>query len=209
VYDFDSWDVRTRLNWIEWFQNVYGPGNRFLGWFNAIDAVLTIASQRNLIVASVGSKKGNWFSLGDAYILAAIQNGFVLFQQGKTAAGQTPASKWAAFFGAVSQPLPGPNYHYSRVPNAQADAAVAYQMSLWGQAEQAATDQGAAAATSARGVPNDLVKGAFIDLGNAFRSGVAGGLVDPRNWAETYVSVELALTYSAYAIDVDTQVSTS
>jgi hypothetical protein len=94
------------------------------GWFNSIEEVLRFAISRHLF------KGGDtWFSLVDAHILAAIQDGLRLYRgSGALDRGNSGSSKWQAFFHA--------KFAANRVSDAELKA-------LWGPAEQASTDYGA------------------------------------------------------------------
>jgi RHS repeat-associated protein len=119
VHQFDAMTASARLAWMRAFQRIWNLG----GWFNSIEEVLKFAISRHLF------KGGDtWFSLVDAHILAAIQDGLRMFR-GSSAldSGNAGSAKWEAFFNAKFKPF--------GVSDADLKA-------LWGPAEQASTDYG-------------------------------------------------------------------
>jgi hypothetical protein len=115
--DFDAMSAQQRQTWLSSFQNEYQTAR----WFNAIDGVLGFAEERHLI------RPGNWFGTVDVHILASINDGMRLYEGRSAYDRDNPGSaKWKEFFEELGS-----------------DARLDVLRSIWGPAEEAATQYGA------------------------------------------------------------------
>lgn len=144
-HHFEAMSTGQRRSWLAGFQNGFGREGNFKNWFNAIDGILRFASDKKLI------RRGSWFSIVDAGILQGIQDGLAMLR-GKVSVYENPgAAKWRKFF------------------QARADRrSDTVSRSLWGAAEQAATNFGLA---RARAVGARAPRGGstFASVGNVYR----------------------------------------
>ena len=123
VTDFDQMSAYRRLAWLRSFETRYK-----INWFKAIEGVLLGSADTGAIRAG-----SNWFSLVDAYILAAVQDGMRM-REGKSAlvSGDPASALWRSFF----------TYWFRRVDDSNNPGVAATLRYLWGRAEQTATDYG-------------------------------------------------------------------
>lgn len=109
-----------RLIWLRSFQFKYRTG----GWFNAIEEVLRFADNERLF-----ARNRTWFSLVDAHILAAVQDGKRRQKEYRPLVAANPgSSRWERFFRTLDSRSERPSQ----------------LRALWGTAEQSATDYGVA-----------------------------------------------------------------
>lgn len=133
--DWDGMSALMRRNFIHHIHRTYGEQYNIDDWFNAIDAVLQFASEKEW------DSKGSWFSLIDAGILGGIHDGLALFLGHSNVVrdefrgdvelyAENPGARlWQDFF------------EY-RAGLASPDDEKGRSMVLWGEAEQAATEHG-------------------------------------------------------------------
>ncbi|MDP8975922.1 MAG: hypothetical protein M3N28_06090 [Actinomycetota bacterium] len=173
VEDFDRMSADERLRWVRQFQSQYSKNHDISGWFRNIEGILEFERDKGVL------KKGSWFSLINASILAAIQDGMAL-SLGRAKLSSNPgAEKWRRFFDSrqrkESQGRPRP-------ANKESDSE-----RLWAEAEQEATEEGAKKAVRGHGQAPTFEEGVFLWLGDRYRSAVKSELpvvdelADPRN----------------------------
>jgi RHS repeat-associated protein len=138
VQDFDRMTGTERLRWLQAFQIHYATR----GWFNAIEAILQFGETNHVF------SNRSWFSLVDAHILAGVQDGKRL-QLGKSALYpyNPGGQKWQRFF-----------------VNLAYGASDSHLKSLWGPAEQAATDYGVSRSTNRKPRFAEIAMKAITDI---------------------------------------------
>jgi large repetitive protein len=150
VRSIETWTAPQRIEYVEAIETTYGKEYGFTGYFNNIKGILDFADQRNL------AKQGTWFSMVDAYILHGIQQGLSSVHSGSAAPVHTGAAGWAEFFAAARR---AGSHDELR--------------SLWGTAEQSATDYGVAQASAQGLIPTGAERDVLLGLGNVYRAAVA------------------------------------
>lgn len=143
--DFEGMTVMERRQWLGSFERQFGALYNFTSWFDAIDGILRFADDLDLIT------DGSWFSIVDAGILEGIQNGLAAVVFGAEGLVNPGSGRWEEFF----------RGRLSNVDDATS-------RTLWGRAEQSATNFGLRQA-DLRDV-NALPGGdTFASVGNLYR----------------------------------------
>lgn len=100
--DFDNMPTGQRVRWVQQFQDAYGLGTVFNG---VIGAILYFEKSE-----VINFTPGSWMSVADAWTLAAMQDGMVLYRNlylndksvkpvnFKTGASQVVPREWAKFY---------------------------------------------------------------------------------------------------------------
>jgi hypothetical protein len=133
VHDFDIMSAEQRLAWLRNFQRRWVPD----GWFNAIEEVMKFASDKGVF-----NKSHSWFSLVDAHILSAVQDGVRRERRLRPLVASNPGSReWGAFF---------------RVYLDEHNPTGNQLRRLWGPAEQDSTDYGVSVARGRRATAEEL-----------------------------------------------------
>lgn len=148
--EFDNISVAERKRWIYQFMKQ----SKYTDWFNNIAGII------EAFEASGNGEPGSWLSVVDAYILAAIQDGWALATEGiqsrniNNLGEKINAHLWEQFF-----------------KTNRGD--VGLMITRWGLAEQAATQYGVQKA-SARGLSPSTAESIFLQSGNFYRDWLAG-----------------------------------
>lgn len=143
--DFEGMTVLERRQWLSNFESEFGDDYNFTSWFNAIDGILHFADDLDLI------SDQSWFSIVDAGILEGIQNGLAIVRNRATGLLNPGSQLWARFFDGR---LSGADDATSRT--------------LWGRAEQSATNFGLLQ-TDLRDIDAPLGGETFASVGNIYR----------------------------------------
>lgn len=158
--EFESLSAGDRIKWMQAFQTQFGYDD----WFHNIEDIIAYFSQSAYLPISSGS----WASWSDAGVLAAIQNGRVLYE------GRTPVSTsggaaglWRDFFVQFN----------ARKPQSTLKT-------LWAVAEQGGVNYGIQLADTVVGRPGGVagnIISNFITAGDAYRGAASvpygGGII--------------------------------
>jgi RHS repeat-associated protein len=150
INSIDSWTASQRTAFVEIVEAVYGQTYQFTGYFNNIKGILDFAQEYGLVQAD------GWFSMVDAYILHAIQQGLAIQEGQLVSRSGTAAWAWAEFF---SEAQDGATHDRLR--------------ELWGRAEQAATNLGVSRADGMGRQAASAERSVLIGFGNLYRMAVA------------------------------------
>jgi RHS repeat-associated protein len=179
LQDFEGMTARERVAWLQQFELETHSG----GWFAAIAAVISKWD-------SIGAiRPGSYSSYVDAYILFAIQQGYLKYSAGPGAMQAnmarglavnwgTGANEWVKFFAAL---------HSSQTPT---DHELGM---LWARGELAATHSGDTYARLMGADPSGQ-EAAFLDVTDGYRHDLMAGSTNilPNNYATSRIAVDYA-----------------